>query len=288
MALSPAHRFGQIIGDLLEAAILPLLLEFADENKLYLDRKGQRPCRRGLKCSWVDKNGNKHDLDFVLERGGTPDIRGSPVAFIETAWRRYTKHSRNKAQEIQGAIVPLAETFNYLGPFKGAVLSGVFTEGALEQLRSLGFTVVYFPYSSVIEAFKQAGIDARYDEDTPDAAIEKKLNRWDRLRASQKKRVQAALLDGNREDLGHFMGSLSAAVVRTIQTIIVLPLHGTVSKASSIDEAVALLEAYDEALAPSSFERYEIHIRFNNGNEIVGKFNDKTSAIDFLRMHQPA
>ena len=89
-------------------------------------------------------NKNSHDLDFVLERGGTPDKIGMPVAFIETAWRRYTKHSRNKAQEIQGALEPLAETYRHLAPFKGAVLAGVFTEGALTQLRSLGFTVLYF------------------------------------------------------------------------------------------------------------------------------------------------
>ena len=46
--------------------------------------------------------------DYVLERGGTDTVRGLPAAFIETAWRRYTKHSRNKAQEIQGAVLALA------------------------------------------------------------------------------------------------------------------------------------------------------------------------------------
>lgn len=55
-------------------------------------------------------NGNAHDLDFVLERGGSDDKIGMPAAFIETAWRRYTKHYRNNAQEIQGALEPLAET----------------------------------------------------------------------------------------------------------------------------------------------------------------------------------
>src|ERR1700733_402462 len=118
MAESPAHRFGQIIGEVFEAAILPVLTKFADDHDLYLDRKGPRPCRRGLKCSWVDLHGNAHDLDFVLERGGTDEKVGTPAAFIETAWRRYTKHSRNKAQEIQGAIEPLAETYRHSGPFK--------------------------------------------------------------------------------------------------------------------------------------------------------------------------
>jgi hypothetical protein len=117
MALSPSHRFGQIIGEVLEAATLPLLVSFAKKHGLYLDKKGDRPCRRGRKCSWKDLNGNTHDLDYVLEKGGDPNKVGMPVAFIETAWRRYTKHSRNKAQEIQGAVVPLVETYRNAGPF---------------------------------------------------------------------------------------------------------------------------------------------------------------------------
>jgi hypothetical protein len=160
MAGSPAHRFGQIIGEVLEAATLPLLEQFARDHQLYLDKMGKRPCRKGKKCTWLDSNGNTHDLDYVLERGGTPDKVGMPAAFIETAWRRYTKHSRNKAQEIQGAIEPLAATFKNSGPFKGAVLAGVFTEGALQQLKSLGFTVLYFPYESVVAVFRTFGIDA--------------------------------------------------------------------------------------------------------------------------------
>lgn len=138
MAESPAHRFGQIIGEVLEAAIEPLLVKFARAHRLYLDKKGARPARPGNKMTWTDRSGNKHDLDFVLERGGTAQRIGVPVAFIETAWRRYTKHSRNKAQELQGAIQPLAETHRASAPFIGVVLAGVFTEGALAQLRSLG------------------------------------------------------------------------------------------------------------------------------------------------------
>lgn len=71
MAKSPAHRLGQIIGEALELAYEPILRDFADEHDLYLDRQGPRAARPGKKVSWVDINGNKHDLDFVLERGGT-------------------------------------------------------------------------------------------------------------------------------------------------------------------------------------------------------------------------
>lgn len=74
------------------------------------------------KVAWIDGQGNTHDLDYVFELGGSDEQIGSPRAFIEAAWRRYTKHSRNKAQEIQGAILPLAERFHDCHPFLGAVL----------------------------------------------------------------------------------------------------------------------------------------------------------------------
>src|SRR4030042_370278 len=122
MAESLAHTFGQIIGNVLEEAIEPALQEFADRHGLYLDKRGSRKAREGRRVTWTDLYGNAHDLDFVLERGGTDDVVGIPVAFIETAWRRYTKHSRNKAQEIQGAIQVLALTHKYCCPFVGVIL----------------------------------------------------------------------------------------------------------------------------------------------------------------------
>ena len=119
MAQSPSHKFGQIIGQILENTMIKYLQEFAKKHDLYLDTTGERKARKGKKVSWTDSFGNKHDLDFVLERGGSEIVIGTPVAFIESAWRRYTKHSRNKAQEIQGAILPLATKHSFSAHFWG-------------------------------------------------------------------------------------------------------------------------------------------------------------------------
>ena len=125
MAKSPSHKFGQIIGNLLEEITFPLLSEFSSKRNLYLDRQGKRgKARSGKKVQWQDKYGNIHDLDFVIELGGTKDKKGKPVAFIEAAWRRYTKHSRNKAQEIQGAVLPIADRHEWDIPFLGAIIAG--------------------------------------------------------------------------------------------------------------------------------------------------------------------
>jgi len=287
MAQSPAHRFGQIIGEVLEAAILPVLTKFAREHGLYLDQKGQRPCRRGKKCSWVDLNGNSHDLDYVLERGGTRELTGAPVAFIETAWRRYTKHSRNKVQEIQGAIVPLAETFRHCGPFKGAVLAGVFTAGALTQLKSLGFTIIYMPYDSVVATFGKIGIDAAYDEETADSEFHAKIAAYERLLPGQRKQLTARLISGHRKPVAEFVQSLTVCVSRQIERIIVLALHGQAHEALTVDDAIRFIETYDDGGRSRPIERFEIEVRYSNGDTIRGNFRDKPAAIEFLKNYQP-
>jgi hypothetical protein len=192
MAQSPSHRFGQIIGDTLEAAIRPILQTIATELGMYLDAKGERKVRGAKrKVAWVDGKGNTHDLDYVFEQDGDAETIGSPRAFIEIAWRRYTKHSRNKAQEIQGAILPLAERYSDHHPFLGVILGGVFTDGSLNQLRSHGFAVLYFPYESVIAAFAVVGLDAAFDEDTSDAVLLRKVKAYKKLNAGERERIAA-------------------------------------------------------------------------------------------------
>jgi hypothetical protein len=287
MAESPAHRFGQIIGEVLEAAIEPLLAEFAQKHSLYLDKKGERPCRPGKKCSWLDRNGNKHDLDYVLERGGTRTKLGIPAAFIETAWRRYTKHSRNKAQEIQGAIGPLVETYKSAGPFTGVILAGVFTKGALTQLESLGFTVLYFPYETVVAVFGEFGIDAAFNEKTPDADFQEKVDAYEAMPAYQRSALARGLLEAHQDGVTRFMASLEKVVLRQIERIIVLPLHGTSAELTTVDDAIKFINDYNDKTGNAPLERYEIQVRYNNGNVIEGKFKDKASAVEFLRAYQP-
>lgn len=283
MAESPAHKFGQIIGNVLETAIEPLLRSFAQRNNLYLDKKGPRPARKGNKISWKDRYGNIHDLDFVIEKGGSPEHIGIPVAFIETAWRRYTKHSRNKAQEIQGAILPLAETHRNVAPFIGVILAGVFTDGALTQLKSLGFHVLYFPYETIVEAFRTANIDADFDENTPDAEFSRKVSQWNELSENQRSQISRTLVKRNSEEIQQFMNELNRAITRQIELIRIIPLHGTVFEWSSIEEAIKFIEKYNENDCKKPIIKYEVHIRFNNGDRIEGQFRNKKDVIEFLR-----
>lgn len=283
MAKSPAHKWGQIIGDFLEEVFAAELSKFARKHKLYLDTQGDRPARSGKKVSWIDSFENAHDLDFVLERNGTKNKIGDPVAFIESAWRRYTKHSRNKAQEIQGAILPLVATHKNFAPFMGVMLAGEFTGGALNQLRSLGFHVLYFPYDLILRAFKKYGIDARTEENTTEKDFEDKISKWERF--DNKKNLARYLLKLNKQEVDTFFENLEKAVSRFIESISVLPLHGASNTLPTVEEAIDFIESYQNENGRLPVLKYEIVVRYNNKDQVEGIFNSKESAIEFLESY---
>lgn len=283
MAESLAHKFGQIIGELLELAIQPQLEKFARKHKLFLDKKGEREARTGKKVSWTDGKGNKHDLDFVLERNGSINHQGIPVAFIECAWRRYTKHSRNKAQEIQGAIIPLTEKYKNSSPFAGVVLAGEFTAGSLNQLQSLGFGVLYFSYDTVIKAFAKFGIHAAFSESTSEKDFKKKIDSWSKL--PNKADVATELLKLNRKKADEFFNSLSESVSRFIERIIIFPLHGREAVSNSVTEAIGFIQTYPGATSKMPLAKFEIIIRYNTGDRVEACFENKKNAIKFLEMY---
>ena len=283
MAKSPAHKWGQIIGDFLEEVFASELSKFAQKHNLYLDIHGERPARSGKKVSWIDSFENSHDLDFVLERNGSRSKIGEPVAFIESAWRRYTKHSRNKAQEIQGAVLPLVATHKNFAPFMGVILAGEFTGGALTQLKSLGFHVLYFPYDLILQAFKKYGIDASTEENTTEKDFLDKIERWEKF--DKKKNLARFLLKLNKQEVDTFFESLEKAVSRFIESISILPLHGASNTLTTVEEAIDFIETYQNENGSLPVLKYEIVVRYNNKDKVEGIFNSKESAIEFLESY---
>ncbi len=284
MAQSPAHRLGQIIGDELEAAIRKPLQEIAEKYGLYLDYKHARPARAGKKkVAWRDSRGNTHDLDYVLEEGGSEKTLGRPRAFIETAWRRYTKHSRNKAQEMQGAIAPLAETYRNYRPFLGAVIAGVFTEGSLAQFRSHEFNLAYCPYKTVMQAFASEGIDMSSGEDTSEAELQRKVDAFERLTPVQRERIAEEIRKLHSDQFIPCFETLRRCLNRRVAHIFVLTLSGSSRRFDSIEDAVRFVSGHDQSAPAADFARYELNIRYSNEDEVRGIFREKERAIEFLR-----
>ncbi len=286
MAVSPAHRLGQIIGDQVEAAVHEALAAIAKEYNLYLDYRHSRKARGNKKrVKWTDWKGNSHILDYVIEEGGSEAVQGRPRAFIEIAWRRYTKHSKNKAQEIQGAITPLAETHQDAHPFLGAVLAGEFTEASIEQFKSHGFQVIHCSYETVLDAFASEGIDVSSEEDTTDEILQEKVDAYERLSLGQQEQISVRIRELHSEQFETFLESLLSSLKRRVEFVLVLPLYGTQHQFEKIQDAVNYIANYDPSTPSLDFVKYELNVRYSNGDEIRGTFHEKDRAIEFLNLH---
>jgi 16S rRNA G966 N2-methylase RsmD len=288
MAQSPSHKFGQDLGKLLEDIVLddilkPRLQLFAQSKNYYLDWQRSRPARSGKKVTWEDKYGNKHDLDFVIEIDGADDQIGRPVAFIESAWRRYTKHSKNKAQEIQGAILPIIELHRLSAPFYGAVLAGDFTKPALDQLRNNGFAIIYIPYKDVVAAFREIDFDVAFDEETSDEIYTTASRKLAGLTSFDKERLRQALMRVSKQEVDRFMDTLRNSLERYVAKIIFIPLFGTRYEFNSIDDALIELDTLDVSNPSGEFERFEVIIDYSNNDVIRATFQNKSLLADFLR-----
>jgi hypothetical protein len=292
MAESLAHRWGQIIGDGLEMFVRNILGEVAQRHGLYLDFKRPRATRGGQgKVTWQDGYGNKHDLDYVLERGGTEEALGVPVAFIESAWRRYTKHSKNKVQEIEAAVMPIALTFSRHQPFCGAVLAGEFTQSALHQLESKGFGVLHIPYDSILVAFRELGIDASSEDGaggTTERQFREKIRKWESLPQPQATDHLLAKLHAlHQREILEFKQRLETALTRQVASIRLTVLRGHSVECSDVQSAIAYLveeeKAYRLREDGEQREAFEVQVRFNTGAKIEATFPKRTEAITFLR-----
>lgn len=283
MAASAAHQFGQIIGNFIEWAIEPTLQEVCDRHYVFLDKKGAREgYRKGTKLRWKDSFGSEHDLDFVIERPSVIGQEVGPLGFIEAAWRRYTKHSKNKAQEIQGAILPIHDKYLWDMPFKGAVLAGDFTKPSLNQLRAVGFEVLYIPVKIVEDAFSSAGIDIRFDEQTEDAEFLRATKQIKALTNNNSIKIRDSILLGAQPDLDNFIASLEAVLGRNLVRLTITPMFGDPCEFSTIQDALSFLHEFSESGSSKSFKQYDIRADYSNKDRVEARFSEKSQAASFL------
>lgn len=283
MAISDSHRLGQSIGIMLERAIQPQLRTVLGPTH-FLDSVNTHRSIRGKKVTWNDMFGNKHDLDFVIEQNGTDSSFGKPKAFIECAWRRYTKHSKNKAQEIQGAILPLAQTFSSEKPFLGAILAGEFTTPSLLQLTSYGFAVLHISYQEILQAYSSIGVDISYDEGTSLSDLKYKADSLENLTLLQQNSVIQYLYTLIQPKLNNFLMQLQASLNRIISKIIIQPLYGSNALFTDVSLARTYLSGLNLSVTPNnlSFEKLFIYIEYSNGDNLRAEFGTTIDALNFL------
>ena len=73
---------------------------------------------------------------------------------------------------------------------------------------------------------------------------------------------------------------------RYIAEVRLIPLHGTPVKCASVREAIAFVSAYGEEEKCEPLAKYEVQIRYNNGDKVDAQFNEKSSVIEFLEHYK--
>jgi len=287
MATSPSHKLGELIGGFFEFSIVQYLKPIVSEKGFYLDYRHPRPARRNQReVIGIDGQGNKHKLDIVVEKGGSETKIGVPKAYIEMAWRRYKKHSKNKVQEIAGAIIPLVQTHAKEIPFYAAVLAGEFTDNAIIQLRSQGFFVLYFTYPEICSLFDTVGVSIRWEEDTNEEILEKIVNDLNFVFSDDNDiiKLQKRFYCMYKQHLECLAEALCNSLDTVVTEVIVIPIHGAPQICESIKTAVNFIIRYSEkTVAP--ILRYEIIVKYNNGEEYTMRCSNKRKAIQFLNQY---
>lgn len=206
---------------------------------------------------------------------------GKPRAFIEMAWRKYTKHSKNKAQEISAAIKPLVGRYSENGPFFGAVLAGEFTNNSLTQMKSEGFKLLYFSIDIIEDAFASQGIDAHWDEETSEEELQNRIEQLEKLTEIQLQLIGDYLINNNIEQWNNFLNSLRNSLERTIESIFIISLYGHSKIFYNIQDACAYIMEDEKEVSfnKDSFYRYEIIVKYSNGDKIDMQFKEQQTAI---------
>lgn len=166
---SGGHKLGQLIGDWYEKNIAAAVFEsVTKELGLYLDHRFKERSCRGGKILWGDLEGNSVDYDFVIELGGDDSNYGVPLAFFETFWRRGARHSKDKARDDSGKLIPMRDTYP-TARVLGIVSAGDFTKPAQEYVQSRGIDLFFIPKDSIVAAWKKSGIEIDYADSAKEA-----------------------------------------------------------------------------------------------------------------------
>lgn len=281
---SSGHKLGQMIGDWWEEYIaLPTLKNISSMLDLYLDHRFNigRPCR-GNKIQWKDAEGNEVDYDFVMELGGSAEKKGVPVAFIETFWRRLAKHSKDKARDDSGKLLPMKEAYP-TARFLGVVAGGDFTGPAREFVLSRGIELFYIPKKKIVDVFRDYSLEVDYEDRLSEAGkalLASNLEKNFINNPALKIKMALSLIDSIGVQSFQSYATKAKAILSAMPTEIriIESLHSTAVVFENIDEVTAFI-SNPKFEHKGNDRTYKYEITYSDG----GLFERELDSIDQLR-----
>ena len=134
-----------------------------------------------------------------------------------------------------------------------------------------------------MQAFRYEELDMSSEEDTSQKELLYKVEEFERSTADLRNRVSRNILELGSAQFETFFEALRNSLRRCIELVSVLTLSGTPREFDSIADAVRFVTSHDESVPATGFVRYELNVRYSNGDEVRGEFREKENTIRFLR-----
>lgn len=269
-----------MVGDWFEEyVVLPLIERVATELELFVDSRFAGSRSGSSKVLWADAEGNKVDYDFVLELGGCADAHGIPVGFIESCWCRGARHSKDKARDDSGKLVPMRETYP-TARFLGMVVAGDFTLPARELVRSRDIELFYIPKEKIIPAFGEEGFTIDYPDTMPEsekARIVRPLcsTKFNRTKRECIRDRLAALI--GKPAIDSFVQCVRSALSALPQEIRLIVRHDSQPLRFESVEAASQFLAQPRLIMNDPTESYVYQVTYVNGSEFERNVGELTA-----------
>ncbi|HAI68765.1 MAG TPA: hypothetical protein DCM38_04920 [Gammaproteobacteria bacterium] len=278
---SSGHKLGQLIGDWFEEYfVLPLLNNVANKLQVFIDSRFIKRVVRGRKIEWLDSDGNTVDYDYVLELHGTENEIGIPVAFVECFWRRGARHSKDKARDDSGKLIPMRETYP-TARFLGIVAAGDFTKPARDLIRSREIDLFYVPKDKIIKAFSENGLIMDYPDNSTENEKWRIVSIFEKTFTSEKKeQVQHSLITQlGTPTINSYVDRVRAALSALPQEIRFILRHDSTPLIfESLAEASQFLNQPNFRMGKPQ-KSYLYQITFSDGSE----FEKTVASLEMLK-----
>lgn len=229
---------------------------------------------------WDDEDGNGVDYDFVLELNGTDTELGIPVAFFECFWRRGSRHSKDKARDDSGKLLPM-RSVHPTARFLGIIGAGDFTNPARALIRSREIDLFYVPKAKLIAAFDSLGMQVDYPDTLDEPGKRRLVKRFQSEFTLGRKTEAAARLSELLGDasINTYVDRVRGALGALPQEIRFIARRDSTPRVfETIPEATAFLDRPDYNFSGAT-ETYVYQITYTDGSE----FESVADSLERLR-----
>ena len=150
-------------------------------------------------------------------------------------------------------------------------------------MESNGIQVLYIPYELIVDCFKIKDIDLDYAEDAPDSDKTNLILKFNSLSCHDITDIESCIKSNSGDVYANFMDKLKDALFRKPDSIIIVPLFGKGKEFNIISDAIDYVDTFsEEQNVDNPFCKFEVYIRFGNGDKIDCSLENKERLILFL------